>query len=429
MENNKILILGSGIASLSAAYYLRNRGYAPILLEKDKTYGGLCGNFIIDGFEFDRFVHFSFAKDEEVNRVFSLSSPQVFKHTPNPYNIYKKIWIKHPAQNNIYPLDKIEKEKIISDFLKRPNVEIDKINNYEEWLRVQYGDYFAEKFPMVYTRKYWMTEAKNLETKWIGSRLYQPSVEEVIAGSETSETPVTYYTKEMRYPEKGGYKSYLNELVLDQDIRYNNKVVEIDTVQKKVKTINGNIYNYDTLVSSIPITELINIVKDVPQEIVSEASKLKYTSGYLVSIGLKTKNIPPYLWWYIYDEDILAARVYSPSLKSPFNAPEGCSSLQMEVYCNENEYSEKDLYNRTVLKLIELNIIKEEDILFTDIRFEKYANVIFDHNIYKARDIVKNYFTNLGINLIGRFGHWEYYWSDQSFISGREIVDRLNLAK
>ena len=79
MENNKILILGSGIASLSAAYYLRNKGYTPILLEKDKTYGGLCGNFIIDGFEFDRFVHFSFAKDEEVNRVFSLSSPQIME--------------------------------------------------------------------------------------------------------------------------------------------------------------------------------------------------------------------------------------------------------------------------------------------------------------------------------------------------------------
>jgi len=427
MKNNNILILGSGIASLSAAYYLRNKGYTPIILEKDKTYGGLCGNFIIDGFEFDRFVHFSFAKDDEVNRVFSLSSPQIFRHTPNPYNIFKRKWIKHPAQNNIYPLDKIEKEKIISDFLNRPNVEIEKINNYEEWLRIQYGDYFAEKFPMVYTRKYWMTEAKNLETKWIGSRLYQPSVEEVIAGSKTSETPVTYYTKEMRYPERGGYKSYLNELVLNQDIRYNNKVIEIDTTYKKVKTINGEIYNYDTLVSSIPITELINIVKDVPEEIVTEASKLKYTSGYLISIGLKTQNIPPYLWWYIYDEDILAARVYSPSLKSPFNSPEGCSSLQMEVYCNENEYSKNELYNRTVQKLIELNIIKEEDILFTDIRFEKYANVIFDHNIYEARNVVKKYFSNLGINLIGRFGHWEYYWSDQSFLSGKGFVDGLNL--
>ena len=67
--------------------------------------------------------------------------------------------------------------------------------------------------------------------------------------------------------------------------------------------------------------------------------RLHCTCGYQISVGLKTKNIPPYLWWYIYDEDILPARVYSPSLKSPDNVPEGCSSLQMEVYCNRNEYT------------------------------------------------------------------------------------------
>lgn len=62
---------------------------------------------------------------------------------------------------------------------------------------------FCWAFPMVYTRKYWMCEANNLETGWVGNRLYQPSLEEVIQGSLTQETPVTYYAKEMRYPAEG----------------------------------------------------------------------------------------------------------------------------------------------------------------------------------------------------------------------------------
>jgi DNA polymerase III delta subunit len=41
------------------------------------------------------------------------------------------------------------------------------IKNYEEWLRVQYGDYFSENFPMVYTEKYWTLKAKDLEAALI----------------------------------------------------------------------------------------------------------------------------------------------------------------------------------------------------------------------------------------------------------------------
>ena len=161
---------------------------------------------------------------------------------------------------------------------------------------------------------------------------------------------------------------------------------------------------------------------DIPEDVKIAISKLKCTSGYHVSIALKTKNIPPYLWWYIYDEDILAARVYSPSLKSPMNAPDGCSSLQMEVYCKEGEYTEKQLLNGTVGKLIELGIIKQEDVLFTHVSFEKYANVIFSQNIYDSREIVRSYLKSVGIEPFGRFGEWGYLWSNQSLLSGMNAI-------
>ena len=64
------------------------------------------------------------------------------------------------------------------------------------------------------------------------------------------------------------------------------------------------------------------MLKNVPVDVCNAVARLHCTCGYQISVGLKTKNIPPYLWWYIYDEDILPARVYSPSLKSPDNVPE-----------------------------------------------------------------------------------------------------------
>ena len=62
----QIVILGAGAAGLGANYSLKQKGYNPIVLEKDETYGGLCGNFMIAGFRFDRFVHFDFTQIDDV---------------------------------------------------------------------------------------------------------------------------------------------------------------------------------------------------------------------------------------------------------------------------------------------------------------------------------------------------------------------------
>lgn len=422
---NNILIIGAGIAGLGASYALRGKGYSPIILEKDDTYGGLAGNFTVaGGFRFDRFVHFSFTNNEKVNDIFNKSTEgNIIRHTPNPFNVYKGKWIKHPAQNNLYPLSKEEKDKIIEDFKSRPNnVDVTAIHDYEQWLKIQYGNTFAEHFPMAYTPKYWMCEASELETKWVGNRLYQPSIDEVVEGANSAETPVTYYAKEMRYPTKGGFKQYLSELAKDADIRYNSEVVEIDVKNHTLKTANGKEYQYSRLVSSMPLPLLISRLKnEVPEDVRKAARLLKCTSGYQISIALKGKNIPPYLWWYIYDKDILPARVYSPSLKSPDNVPEGCSSLQLEVYCEKDVYSRDELIEKSVKPLIKLGAIREEDIIEIDVRFEPWANIVFDHNIYEVRKTVIDYIRSVGIEPIGRFGLWDYLWTDQALLSGLDI--------
>lgn len=421
MEIIDNVILGAGIAGLGASYALHQRGEKSVIFEKDDTYGGLCGNFTIDGFRFDRFVHFTFSQNEQVNAIFKASSPEIYRHKPEAYNIYKGLWIKHPAQNNLYPLSEEEKQIIIKDFLNRKSPDKMPINNYEDWLRLQFGDYFAEHFPMVYTRKYWMKEARDLRTEWVGKRVYQPSVEEVIAGSKTSDTPITYYAKEMRYPMYGGYKAFMKVMADVADIRYKKEVLEIDTKNKIVTFADNTMIGFNRLISSLPLPEMMMIVKNVPPQIQDLASQLECTCGYHISIAFKNKNIPPYLWWYIYDEDILAARVHSPSMKSPDNAPEGCASLQMEVYCKEGEYTNQQLIENTVGRLCKMGVINSDDILFTHVGFEKYANVVFTEPIYEVRQKVRDYMLSENIETIGRFGEWDYLWSDQSLLSGLRI--------
>lgn len=422
----KNIILGAGIAGITASYELNQNNIESIILEKNRSWGGLLDNFTIDGFRFDKFIHLSFTEDNFVNDIF-YKTPLI-KHLPISSNYYKGIWLKHPAQNNLFPLNEEEKKHIVDDFISRKDIKIDEIKNYEDWLRVQYGNYFSENFPMIYTEKYWTLQAKDLETKWVGSRLYKPTLEEVIQGCETDMTPNTYYAKEMRYPQKGGYKSFLKPLIESATIFTNNKIASIDIENKIIYNEIGDIYPYDNLISSLPLPEICRLIKNIPEKVMSASKKLNYTSGYLISLGFNKPDIADKLWYYIYDKDILPARVYSPSLKSPDNAPTGCSSLQAELYFNKgvklNE-SDNEILEATIEKFVEMDLFNKEDLIVKDIRTEKYANVIFDHFIYENREIVLNYLDQIGIISIGRFGEWDYFWSDQSMVSGRDGANRL----
>lgn len=420
MSNN--VILGAGIAGISAAYHLKQKGENSVIFEKDNDWGGLCGFFEIDGFRFDRFVHFTFAKDEKIAELFAKSSP-LYAHPPVSYNYWRGCWLKHPAQNNLAPLPIEEKVKIIDSFVNRPRKDVSEISDYAEWLRVQYGDYFAENFPFAYTRKYWGVEAKQLETKWVGNRLHVSPLPEVLRGAFAEQQENFYYTKFMNYPKKGGFRSIMNECRKGLDIRLNKKAVRIDTAAKQVEFDDGTVENYDNLISSLPLPEIIKMISDVPENVQNAAKQLRWTCGYQVSLGFNRPDVAKYLWFYIYDEDVPPARVYSPNLKSPDNAPDGCSSLQAEIFfANGVKVVDKNIIlQKTVEKLKEICQFNDSDVVVKDIRFEPYANIIFTPEIYESRKVVREWLQAQGIKTIGRFGEWDYLWSHQAFESGMKV--------
>ncbi len=421
-----IAILGGGIAGISTAYHLNLRRITNTLFEQNREWGGLCNNFTIgNGFLFDYFVHLSFTENEYVKELFSKSAPYI-KHYPESINYYKGIWLKHPAQNNIAPLSNDEKVKIIIDFINRPHIK--NINNYEEWLVAQFGEYFATNFPIKYTLKYWTTEANNLTTDWVGNRFSLPPLDDLLKGSFEEQKENFYYAKEMRYPEKGGYKSFLNYMAKDINIQLNKKATLIDIKRNKIDFSDGSSTYYEKLISSIPLPELINIIKEVPENVKMAASRLHATSGQLVSLGFNRPDVSPKIWFYIYDEDIEPARAFSPSIKSPNNAPLNKSSLQFETYYSKlrpKRMNGDNLIEHVIIKGEKMKLWSRKDIEVSDYREVKYANVIFDFDRNRNLAIVKSFLNENGILTCGRFGEWEYFWSDQSLMSGKNVVDKI----
>lgn len=423
-----IAILGAGISGISAAYHLTQRNIDCRVYEKQEHWGGLCDNFLLEkGFRFDYFIHLSFTKNKYVQELFS-SSSDFIKHIPAPYNYYKGYWLKHPAQNNLAPLSVQEKINIILDFVGRPLIEAP--SNYYEWLHAQFGKYFTENFPAIYTQKYWTLPACDLTTNWLGNRFSLPPLEILLQGAFEEHHKNYYYADEMRYPRSGGYKSFLQGMASQIVIETNKAVDLIDLKYKRIYFSDGTSSYYDQLISSIPLPELVERIKDVPKKILEASEKLFYTSGQLVSLGFSRPDIPRNIWFYIYDDEILPARAYSPSQKSPDNVPNGYSSLQFETYFSKaspKKLSEGSLIEHVVSRGVKMKLWNRSDILVTDYREVKYANVVFNFDRTENVTLIHNYLKAAGINYIGRFGEWDYLWSDQSLLSGKNCADKLIL--
>jgi protoporphyrinogen oxidase len=185
-------------------------------------------------------------------------------------------------------------------------------------------------------------------------------------------------------------------------------------------------YEYERLISSIPLPEYLNLIVDIPDEKETALKNLKWTSAAIISMGFNRPDVAKHLWFYIYDEDILASRVHSPSIKSSNNAPDGCSSFQAEVYFSHDDrtVNPDKILEEELSRYIQHDFFDREDLIFSDVKIFKYANVVFDHEIYRNRKIIRNFLNDIGIETIGRFGEWDYFWTDQSLLSGWNIVDK-----
>jgi protoporphyrinogen oxidase len=415
LEQIDIMILGAGIAGLGAALRARELGREAVIFEARERVGGLLDNFTINGYRFDHAVHLSFATEPKVRAIFDATP--FYTHPADAPCFETDRWLKHPVQNNLYPLAVQERVDLLKSFLARPESQAH--DDYEAWLRHQYGDAIAERYPIRYTRKYWDTPAANLSTSWIGNRMRRAELDEIVFGMMTDQTPNTYYTKEMRYPKQGGYKAFIQSLIDAATIRTQMRVTRIDTVRKVVQFNDETEIGYQQLVSTLPLPLLATLASDVPHPVAQAAATLEASSIDLISVGFK-RDIIKDLWFYIYDEDIHASRAYSPSVKSPDNVPPGCSSLQFEAYSRgrNSRWQAQDLIDNTRYALAKMGIAQEADMAFIDHRRLVWGNVIFDQGMEAQRGIVRDYLSACEVKSCGRFGEWDYFWSNQSFLSG-----------
>ena len=433
---SRLAILGTGMAGLGAAHRLGAEGVEPVLYDKLPYAGGHTASFRFDeGFVFDDGPHISFTKDERFQELLAAAVKGEFEVLQAEINNHwKGHWIKHPAQVNLHGLPDDLVVDIVRDFVEAQARERGEIANYEEWLFASFGETFARTFPMEYGEKYHTLPASRMSTDWLGPRLYRPKLEEVLRGALSPARQEVHYVSHFRYPTRGGFQGYVDGLLEGLNVVLEHEAVKIDPVARRIDFANGSSAGYDQLVSSVPLPLLIPMVEGAPPEVVEQAKLLAWSQCLLVNLGIDRADLSDAHWTYFYDRDFTVTRLSFPHMYSRHNVPEGCGSMQAEVYFSNKyrpmEKAPEEYAESVIADLRRCGLLRDEDeITFRHLRVTPFANVIFDHDRAKAVAAIHAFLDEVQIAYCGRYGEWGYQWTDESFKSGeaaaQKALDRL----
>lgn len=424
-----VTVLGAGLAGLAAAQRCRQLDVPVEVYEKNAHLGGHASSMQVEGFTFDEGPHVSFTKNPTIKDLFANAIGGQYREFASIVsNYWRGHWVRHPAQVNLFGLPTELVQRCLVDFVKAYFAEEGPPDNYEQWLYRQFGKTFSEEFPFRYTRKYWTVEPREMSTEWVGPRMYKPKLEEVIRGALTPNPENVHYIPQFRYPTRGGFGSYVRAVHGGDPVHVNHRLVQLDVHRRELLFANGVKVYYDHLLSSLPLPELVRCIKDVPAAIAEAADKLVCTSLVLVDVGVaRVERFPESHWLYFYDEDVIFAHGSFPHMLSPHNAPPGCGSIQVEVYHTRfKPLPCQDVLGRTLDDLRRTGLLlKDDKILLAQQRSIKYANVLFNRDRAASLAAIHGYLEEKGIFCCGRYGLWNYHWTDESIVSGWEAADKV----
>jgi len=420
----ELTILGAGFAGLSLAYHYPGRS---VIFEKLNNIGGTARTEEENGFYYDYGPHVSFTTDPYIINLISQGTRTLIREA-KPFNSYRGKEFPHPVLHHLDTLPRDEAFNILIDLIKAYK-EYDKNYiplNYEDWLIKNQGEYFAKHYTNVYTKKFWLTDPKDLTTDWVEPRVPVPSIETALRGALGYKNDSGYYFQKFRYPEKGGFVGFTNFWRVrkrDMKIFLNKEVTLIDAKSKLIKFRDGSTKRYQILASTIPIPEMSNIFSNISEYIKNMISTLRYTSLHYVNLAVKGSFKKDFTWLYFYDEDIPISRLIPYNNMSPNMSPEGYTSLQLEIpYINKFD---KSLTKKSILAIEKLGYLDSRNIVRIKERDLKYGYVIYDFNRKKYLDEIIKYFRENDIYLLGRYGSWAYLWSHDVIIQGRELSQEI----
>jgi protoporphyrinogen oxidase len=413
-----IVIIGAGVSGLTAANQLHPEGKKDfILLEKENHTGGLATRYRADGYWFDFAGHYFHFKDKPDIQALVEKVCHFKKYNRDSKTFVMNRLIPFPLQFHLSYLPAVVRKQIVTEIMENDFTPSD---NLHDFLRINFGRTLFELFFEPFLTKYYNIDLRDIISNMDKGSIPPPDKERIAAGAQGKKffnagyNPVFYYPK----PSLRHFiESYAKTIPPDR-IRLNEEVIEVDILEKKVKT-SANDYFYDKLITSIPLKSLMKIVKPCDQ--FPSHTEFHHISTLLVNAILKRKR-KRFHWVYLADRNIPFYRAgFYPA--HPFPACYLEKTVTPGFVIDRKKVHDEMVFTLKTLKLIE----KKEEVVFFDARIIPISYILFTKNWRQVVPPTLEKLKGYGIYSIGRFGSWNYTSMSDDIKGALHCVRELNV--
>jgi len=429
----KIGILGAGLTGLTIANHLKKDFE---ILEKNECVGGLCRSFSEKRYTWDIGGHILYSRDKKLlNEMLSFLGKNKVKGVRNNKIFFKGRFVKYPFENGLSELPEEDNKECLDKFLNNPMSKI-KPTNFTQWMYKMFGDGITEKYLLPYNEKIWNFPPHQMSCHWVEGRVPKPPKIDIINSSKGIKTEGYKEQINFIYPKKGGIAALISAMhkkVKKKIVKFEARLIR--KVNKRWLIINKSKTRvYDKIISTIPLSELISMLQEVPLNVRIAADSLKYNSLALVALGYKMdpKNKKDFTAIYFPQKEFLFNRLCFMENFSPQNVPfKNRSLITAEITYKKGSAVDKyfndiNLKNKIIRDLDKLGIADKNDLDFCSVKRFNHAYIIYDKDYQYNIKVIKDYLRKKGIYICGRFGQWEYWNMDKVYEEAKKLAQRLN---
>ncbi len=428
----KFGIIGAGPAGLTMGMFLKSPS---LILEKSDHPGGLASSFFDQGYTFDYGPHIMFSKHKKILDFMIRSlGKNVHRCKRNNKIFFKDRLIKYPFENDLHSLPLRDNYECLRDYLNNKyKIKYKKPKDLKQWFLFHFGESICRKYLFPYNEKVWNLPINQLSMLW-SERIPNPPLDDVIKSSLGINTEGYLHQLYYHYPLKGGYQAISEAWAKKLKIKYSTNVEKVNKIKEGflLETDQGN-FEFNKLISTIPVHELVKILHPVvPRKIKKAIENLIVNPILEISIGIKGEDQNKFTAVYFPEPNFLVNRISFPKTFSPYNAPIGYYSIQAEITCKKNseiwKKPDQDVLHHVIQGLLKRRFIRnEKHIVYTNVKRREYAYVVYDRDYEKNTQIVRKWFAQKNIYLVGRFSYFEYANVDQIVESSKSIINKYNL--
>jgi protoporphyrinogen oxidase len=424
----QVVILGGGLTGISTAVHLR----APwVLFERDERLGGHARTDQREGFRFDKTGHWLHLRDPAVKQMVDELLPGQMVPIARRARIFSHgVLTRYPFQANLHGLPpEVIKECLLGVIEAKvkaaaePAGSAEEPVDFEAYCLRHFGAGISKHFMIPYNEKIWGVHPREITAAWCSRFVPLPNLEQVVAGAVGAGPPEMGYNQSFLYPKAGGIETFTRALQSRMTGGQVHTRANPDTVdwRRREVVVGGERVPYRALVATIPLPELLKRMPGLPPEIEAEAARLRCTTLRYLNIGARGKPRADWHWIYVPEKRYPFYRVNVFSTAMSSMAPEGCSSICVEM-ADRGPVTETSLRDTTAALVAAGALGEAGDVVFTEEKQIEYAYVVFDQHYYQATRAIFGFLEENGIYPRGRYGAWTYNAMEDCVLAGREVA-------